>query len=57
MRILLLSTTNLEHGKDNIYSIPIHIIGVGKVGSCFHTEVSVAKYNPDLVITLVLVAG
>tara|TARA_B100000287_G_C20421590_1_gene697754 strand:+ start:264 stop:833 length:570 start_codon:yes stop_codon:yes gene_type:complete len=50
MRILLLSATNLEHGKDNIYSIPIHIIGVGKVSSCFHTSILLQKYNPDLVI-------
>tara|TARA_B110000027_G_C16106539_1_gene295584 strand:+ start:1515 stop:2087 length:573 start_codon:yes stop_codon:yes gene_type:complete len=50
MKVLLISATKLEHGVDSIYGIPINIIGVGKVSSCFHTSVLLQKHNPDLVI-------
>jgi len=50
MRVLLVSATNLEHGVDSIYGLPVHIIGVGKISSCFHTSVLIEKHKPDLVI-------
>ena len=39
MKVLLISATELEHGEESIYGLPIHIVGVGKVSSCFHTSI------------------
>ena len=50
MKILLISATEFEHGVESIYGLPIHIVGVGKVSSCFHTSILLEKYSPDLVI-------
>ena len=50
MKVLLISATELEHGEESIYGLPIHIVGVGKVSSCFHTSILLEKYSPDLVI-------
>ena len=48
MKVLLISATELEHGEESIYGLPIHIVGVGKVSS-FH-KFLLEKYSPDLVI-------
>jgi len=50
MKVLLISATKLEHDKESIYGLPVHIIGIGKISSCFHTSILLEKYNPDLVI-------
>ena len=55
MKVLLVSATKLEHGVESIYGLPVHIIGVGKISSCFHTSLLLEKYNPELVINFGLV--
>ena len=49
-KILLLSATKLEHHDDDLYGIPIHIIGVGKVDAALNTYKLIKKYSPDHVI-------
>ena len=48
--ILLVSATKLEHHDDNLFGIPIHIIGIGKVNAAVNTQILIEKYNPDIVI-------
>ena len=48
--ILLVSATKLEHHDDELYGIPIHIIGVGKVNAAVNTYKLIKKYKPTKVI-------
>ncbi len=48
--ILLVSATKLEHHDDDLFGIPIHIIGIGKVNAAVNTQILIEKYNPDIVI-------
>ena len=48
--ILLVSATELEHGESDLFGIPIHIVGIGKVNAAVNTTRLIKKYNPDVVI-------
>lgn len=48
--ILLVSATKLEHHDDELFGIPIHIVGVGKVASAINTYSLIQQYNPDTVV-------
>jgi adenosylhomocysteine nucleosidase len=48
--ILLISATKLEHHDKELFGIPIHIIGVGKVNAAVNTYKLIQKYNPDYVV-------
>lgn len=48
--ILLISATTTEHGNDNLFGIPIHIIGIGKVEAAINTLKLIQKFQPDHVI-------
>ena len=48
--ILLISATKLEHHDEELFGIPIHIIGIGKVNAAVNTQRLIDKYNPDIVI-------
>ena len=47
---LLVSATKLEHHDSELFGIPIHIIGVGKVNAAVNTYKLIKKYNPAKVI-------
>jgi len=47
--ILLVSATKDEHGEDELFGYPIHIIGVGKVNATLNTTQLINEYNPDYV--------
>lgn len=48
--ILLVSATSLEHQSTEIFGIPIHIIGVGKVQSALNMFKLLSMYKPDHVV-------
>lgn len=48
--ILLVSATKLEHHDDELFGIPIHIVGIGKVEAALNTYKLIQKYEPDHVI-------
>jgi adenosylhomocysteine nucleosidase len=48
--ILLVSATHLEHHDEELFGIPIHIVGVGKVNAALNTYKLIQKYKPDHVI-------
>lgn len=48
--ILLVSATKLEHHDNELFGIPIHIVGVGKVNAAINTYKLIKKYNPTKVI-------
>ena len=48
--ILLVSATPLEHQSTELFGIPIHIIGVGKVNAAVNTYKLIQKYSPDHVV-------
>lgn len=48
--ILLLSATDYEHNQKELYGIPIHIIGIGRVNAALNTYKLIQKYKPDHVI-------
>ena len=47
--ILLVSATKDEHGEEELFGYPIHIIGVGKVNATLNTTQLINEYNPDYV--------
>jgi len=47
--ILLVSATADEHGEDELFGYPIHIIGVGKVNATLNTTHLINEHNPDYV--------
>jgi len=47
---LLISATKLEHHDEELFGIPIHIVGVGKVNAAVNTYKLIKKYNPSKVI-------
>lgn len=49
-KVLLLSATELEHGRLSINGIPIFITGVGKISAAHNTTELIREYKPDLVI-------
>lgn len=48
--ILLVSATKLEHHDEELFGIPIHIVGVGKVESAMNTLKLIQKFQPDHVV-------
>lgn len=48
--ILLVSATKLEHHDDELFGMPIHIVGVGKVDAAVNTLKLIQKYKPKQVI-------
>ena len=48
--ILLVSATKLEHHDEQLFGIPIHIVGVGKVNAAVNTLKLIQKYRPDHVV-------
>lgn len=48
--ILLVSATKLEHHDEELFGIPIHIIGVGKVNAAISTYKLIKKYKPSYVV-------
>ena len=48
--ILLVSATKLEHHDEELFGIPIHIVGVGKVAAAVNTYSLIQEYDPDWVI-------
>ena len=48
--ILLVSATADEHGQDELFGHPIHIIGVGKVNAALNTATLIKEYDPDYVV-------
>jgi len=48
--ILLVSATKAEHHKEEIFGIPINIIGIGKVEAAINTLKLIQKFQPDHVI-------
>ena len=48
--ILLVSATKLEHHDDELFGMPIHIIGVGKVNAAINMLKLIQKYQPKQVI-------
>jgi adenosylhomocysteine nucleosidase len=48
--ILLISATKLEHHEEELFGIPIHIVGVGKVNAAVNTYRLVQQYKPEYVI-------
>ena len=48
--ILLVSATKLEHHDEELFGIPIHIVGIGKVESALNTYKLIQKYKPDHVV-------
>lgn len=48
--ILLVSATKLEHHDDELFGIPIHIVGVGKVDAAINTTLLIKEHNPDIVV-------
>tara|TARA_B110000977_G_scaffold112664_1_gene145921 strand:+ start:72 stop:614 length:543 start_codon:yes stop_codon:yes gene_type:complete len=48
--ILLVSATELEHGESDLFGIPIHIVGIGKVNAAVNTYKLIQKYKPDHVV-------
>ena len=48
--ILLLSATDYEHNQKELYGIPIHIIGIGRVNAALNTYKLIQKYKPNQVI-------
>ena len=48
--ILLVSATQLEHHDKELFGIPIHIVGVGKVESAINTYRLIQVYKPQQVI-------
>lgn len=48
--ILLVSATKLEHHDDELFGMPIHIVGVGKVNAAVNTLKLIQKYKPKQVI-------
>lgn len=48
--ILLVSATEVEHSENEIYGVPIHIVGIGKYNSTINTYGLIEKYKPDIVI-------
>ena len=48
--ILLVSATKLEHHDEELFGIPIHIVGVGKVASAVNTYSLIQQYDPKWVI-------
>lgn len=48
--ILLVSATKLEHHDEELFGIPIHIIGVGKVNAAVNTLKLIQKYKPTHVV-------
>ena len=48
--ILLVSATKDEHGEDELFGYPIHIVGVGKVNATLNTAALIREYDPDYVV-------
>ena len=48
--ILLVSATKVEHHEEEIFGIPIHIIGIGKINAAVNTQRLINEHNPDIVI-------
>ena len=48
--ILLVSATKLEHHDDELFGIPIHIVGIGKVEAAVNTTNLINEYDPDIVV-------
>ena len=48
--ILLVSATKLEHHDKELFGIPIHIVGVGKVESAINTYKLIQEHKPQQVI-------
>ena len=48
--ILLVSATKLEHHDEELFGIPIHIVGVGKVEAALNTYKLIQKYKPKHVV-------
>lgn len=48
--ILLVSATDFEHQQKEIFGIPIHIIGIGKVNAAVNTTRLIKEHDPDIVI-------
>lgn len=48
--ILLISAIELEHHDEELFGIPIHIVGVGKVEAAINTYRLIQQYKPDYVI-------
>jgi nucleoside phosphorylase len=48
--ILLVSATKDEHGEEELFGHPIHIVGVGKVNATLNTAELIKEYDPDYVV-------
>ena len=48
--ILLVSATKLEHHDDELFGIPIHIVGIGKINAAVNTLKLIQKFQPDIVV-------
>ena len=49
-KILLLSATDYEHDCKDLFGIPIHITGLGKINAAINTTKLIYEHNPDIVI-------
>ena len=49
-KILLLSATDYEHDCKDLFGIPIHITGIGKINAAINTTKLIYEHNPDIVI-------
>ena len=49
-KILLLSATDYEHDCKDLFGIPIHITGIGKINAAVNSTRLIQKYDPDIVI-------
>lgn len=48
--ILLVSATKLEHHDNELFGIPIHIIGIGKVNAAINTFKLIKKFKPKQIV-------
>jgi len=49
-KILLLSATDYEHDCKDLFGIPIHITGIGKINAAINTTKLIYEHDPDTVI-------
>jgi|TARA_A100001391_G_scaffold46145_2_gene27263 adenosylhomocysteine nucleosidase len=49
-KILLLSATDYEHDCKDLFGIPIHITGIGKINAAINTTKLIYEHDPDIVI-------
>ncbi len=49
-KILLLSGTDYEHDCKDLFGIPIHITGIGKINAAINTTKLIYEHDPDIVI-------